>query len=65
MQTTKAEETQKHSEALLAVIKKEVFGWAERFPDKLNELKRKLLEACDGDFNNGLYSSQKNQIEIE
>ena len=38
---------------------------AERFPDKLNELKRKLLEACDGDFNNGLYSSQKNQIEIE
>ena len=25
----------------------------------------KLLEACDGDFNNGLYSSQKNQMKIE
>lgn len=35
---------------------------AGKFPDKLIELKDKLLEACDGDFNNGLYSSQKNQI---
>jgi len=38
---------------------------AEKFPDKLKDLKNKLLKACDGDFNNGLYSSQKNQIKIE
>jgi len=38
---------------------------AEKFPDKLNELKSKLLKACDGDLKNGLYSSGKNQIKIE
>ena len=32
---------------------------------KLKELKNKLLKACDGDFNNGLYSNQKNQIDVE
>ncbi len=38
---------------------------AEKFPDKLNELKSKLLKACDGDYKNGHYSSGKNQIKIE
>ncbi len=28
---------------------------SKRFPDKLEELKSKLLEACDGDFKNGFY----------
>jgi arylsulfatase A-like enzyme len=35
----------------------------EKHPEKLRVLKRKLLEACDGDFNNGLYQS-RNQIKI-
>ena len=35
---------------------------SNKYPEKLIELKNKLLEACDGDFNNGLYSSQKKQI---
>jgi hypothetical protein len=26
-----------------------------KFPDKLEELKGKLLMACEGDFQNGLY----------
>jgi arylsulfatase A-like enzyme len=34
-------------------------------PEKLKELKTKLLDACDGDFYNGLYSPKKNQINIE
>jgi len=38
---------------------------AEEFPDKLNELRSKLLKACDGDLKNGLYSSHKSQIKIE
>jgi len=38
---------------------------SEKYPEKLKELKNKLLEACDGDYYNGLYSSQKNQINIE
>ncbi|MEN8224780.1 MAG: sulfatase/phosphatase domain-containing protein [Bacteroidota bacterium] len=33
--------------------------------EKLKELKIKLLEACDGDYNNGLYTHQKNQIDVE
>lgn len=36
---------------------------SEKYPDKVKELKSKLLVACDGDFNNGLYST-KNQIKI-
>jgi arylsulfatase A-like enzyme len=28
---------------------------AGKFPDKFEELKRKLLKACEGDFKNGLY----------
>jgi hypothetical protein len=28
---------------------------AGKFPEKLVELKGKLLMACEGDFNNGLY----------
>jgi len=38
---------------------------SEEFPDKLKELKSKLLNACDGDFKNGLYSSLKSQIKIK
>ncbi|MFC2132418.1 arylsulfatase [Bacteroidota bacterium] len=38
---------------------------AEKYPEKLKELKNKLLEACDGNFNNGHYSSQKNQLNVE
>lgn len=30
---------------------------SKKFPDKMKELRSKLLEACDGDFYNGLYSS--------
>ena len=37
---------------------------SEKYPKKLKNLKRKLLEACDGDFNNGLYKPN-NQIKIE
>lgn len=29
---------------------------SEKFPEKFEELKNKLLEACDGDFKNGLFS---------
>jgi len=35
------------------------------YPAMLNELKIKLLEACDGDFNNGMYTIKKNQIDVE
>ena len=38
---------------------------SEKYPEKLEDLKSKLLKACDGDFNNGLYSSQKNQMKID
>lgn len=34
-----------------------------KYPQKLEDLKNKLLKACDGDFTNGLYST-KNQIPI-
>jgi arylsulfatase A-like enzyme len=44
---------------------REEIDLSEKFPEKLKELKNKLLEACDGDFNNGLYSTLKNQIAIE
>ena len=30
---------------------------AVEFPEKLEELKHKLLNACEGDFKNGLYAS--------
>jgi len=36
---------------------------SEKFPDKLTELKTKMLKACDGNFNNGLYRLS-NQIKI-
>ncbi len=38
---------------------------SKNYPEKLRELKDKLLEACNGDFNNGLYSYKKSQIKIE
>ena len=43
---------------------KEEHNLAQKYPDKLKELKSKLLEACDGDFNNGWYSKKK-QIKVE
>ncbi|WP_339753620.1 arylsulfatase [Algoriphagus aquimarinus] len=33
-------------------------------PDKLAALKTALLEACDGDYQNGLYSTRKSQIKL-
>lgn len=36
---------------------------AEKYPQKLADLKNKLLKACDGDFKNGLYNT-KNQIPV-
>ncbi len=35
---------------------REVMDLSEEFPEKFDELKNKLLEACDGDFRNGLFS---------
>ncbi|WP_282124712.1 sulfatase-like hydrolase/transferase [Algibacter mikhailovii] len=32
---------------------------SKKFPDKLSELKSKLLKACEGDYNNGLFSMPK------
>jgi len=29
---------------------------SEKFPEKFEELKNKLLKACDGNFKNGLFS---------
>ncbi len=34
-------------------------------PEKLKELKAMLLEACEGDYNNGLYSSKNSEITIK
>lgn len=38
---------------------------ATKNPEKLTELKNILLEACDGDLNNGLYTIHKNQIVLD
>ncbi len=38
---------------------------SDKYPDKMRELKSKLLKACDGDFNNGLYSNENRQLAIE
>jgi hypothetical protein len=38
---------------------------SKKYRGKLMELKKKLSESCDGDLNNGLYTYQKNQIDIE
>ncbi|UZD23209.1 arylsulfatase [Algoriphagus halophytocola] len=35
-----------------------------KFPEKLEELKSKLLEACDGDLKNGHYGSGRSQIRL-
>ncbi|MEN7551678.1 arylsulfatase [Rapidithrix thailandica] len=37
---------------------------AEKYPERLEELKSKLISACDGDLTNGLYSS-KNLLNVE
>jgi len=37
---------------------------AEKYPAKFEALKAKLLEACDGDFNNGLHS-YRNYVRIQ
>jgi len=37
---------------------------AEKYPDKLKQLKLLLLDACEGDLNNGLYSPRKSQMDI-
>jgi len=37
---------------------------AEKYPDKLKQLKLMLLNACEGDLNNGLYSTQQSQMDI-
>ncbi|WP_206082186.1 sulfatase-like hydrolase/transferase [Maribellus sediminis] len=38
---------------------------AAEYPEKLEELKKELIAACDGDLNNGLFSSGKSQIRIK
>ncbi|EAZ82935.1 arylsulfatase [Algoriphagus machipongonensis] len=43
---------------------KEENDLSQEFPEKLEELKNKLIRACDGDLNNGLYSSRNSQITI-
>jgi len=43
---------------------KEEQNLSKKYPEKLKNLKSKLLKACDGNFNNGHYSSYKNQIKI-
>jgi len=35
---------------------------ASRYPEKLEELKNKLLSECDGNYTNGLYSAGRSQI---
>lgn len=37
---------------------------AATYPEKVSELKEKLLMACDGDYSHGHYSHAKNQIPI-
>lgn len=32
---------------------------AQKYPEKFNQLKKELLKACDGDFNNGHFSHKK------
>lgn len=44
---------------------KEENNLAEQYPEKLKVLKQKLLIACDGDFNNGFYSSKNKEIRIK
>lgn len=38
---------------------------SNKYPDKLKELKNELLKACEGEFSNGHYTSQKNLIKLE
>ena len=37
---------------------------ARDYPEKLFEMKKELLEACDGDFSNGYFSNAKNLIRV-
>ncbi|WP_111709407.1 arylsulfatase [Lutibacter citreus] len=43
---------------------KEENNLSDEYPEKLEELKQKLLIACEGDFNNGFYSSKNSEIKI-
>lgn len=38
---------------------KEEFNLADKYPEKVAELKKQLLAACDGDYKNGHFTSQK------
>ena len=38
---------------------------SEKYPEKLNTLKKKLFKACDEDFNNGLFQNARNLIGVE
>jgi len=44
---------------------REEYDLAKKNYGKLKELKTKLSEACDGDYNNGLYTHQENQLDVE
>lgn len=44
---------------------REEYDLASEHPEKLSQLKDLLLEACEGDINNGLYSPKCSQIAIE
>ena len=35
---------------------------SQQYPKKIKALKKELLNACGGDFNNGLYSNGKNLV---
>ncbi|MEI6865756.1 arylsulfatase [Flavicella sp.] len=37
---------------------------SKKYPKKLKIFKKKLLEACDGNLNNGLFTNQKNLIKV-
>jgi len=38
---------------------------AQDYPGKLLEMKKELLEACDGDFSNGYFSNARNLIRVQ
>ena len=44
---------------------REEHNLAAAHPEKLEELKKELITACDGDLNNGLFSPGKSQIRIK
>ena len=44
---------------------REEHNLAAEYPEKLEELKKELIAACDGDLSNGLFSPGKSQIRIK